>query len=193
MKRIASILAMAIMAIMLTTSNSAQATPVENLELHTFIWSGETAYQIYDGFENETILETSYYTEDEALYGNGTMLGCFFDIPGTTLDLPFSFYIDLFSTYNGLLYKNYDHIDYSTHVEFYNENLKTFHAHAFMGDMSLLTNVTFTGYYGNETVSAAMYLGEAPAPAPVPEPATMLLLGTGLAGLAGIRLRKKQN
>lgn len=32
----------------------------------------------------------------------------------------------------------------------------------------------------------------APAPAPVPEPATMLLMGTGLAGLAGARRKKKK-
>ncbi|OGR07754.1 MAG: hypothetical protein A2511_03485 [Deltaproteobacteria bacterium RIFOXYD12_FULL_50_9] len=31
-----------------------------------------------------------------------------------------------------------------------------------------------------------------PNPNPVPEPATMLLIGTGIAGLAGLRLRRKE-
>ncbi len=41
------------------------------------------------------------------------------------------------------------------------------------------------------TVTASVTnLGAAPAPAPVPEPATMLLFGSGLAGLAGYGRRK---
>lgn len=43
----------------------------------------------------------------------------------------------------------------------------------------LVTNVTLSGKYCD-------------APAPVPEPATMLLFGTGIAGLVGSRIRQKK-
>ena len=43
---------------------------------------------------------------------------------------------------------------------------------------------------GTYDLTATLTLVEEDAPAPVPEPATMLLLGTGLAGLLGLRRRK---
>ncbi|MCK9294985.1 MAG: VPLPA-CTERM sorting domain-containing protein [Desulfobulbaceae bacterium] len=68
-------------------------------------------------------------------------------------------------------------------------------------DISLATNarmlvgldINFFANNGQKwTENMATYLsGDAPAPAPVPVPATMLLMGTGLAGLIVARRKKK--
>jgi PEP-CTERM motif len=54
--------------------------------------------------------------------------------------------------------------------------------------------VSGRGYFDNVTYSSigAWVVYEGSNPSPTPEPATMLLFGTGLAGLVGSRIRKKK-
>jgi hypothetical protein len=50
----------------------------------------------------------------------------------------------------------------------------------------------FAGYGGEGALEISHFNGYNVSVAPVPEPATMLLLGTGLAGLVGLRSRRRK-
>lgn len=55
-------------------------------------------------------------------------------------------------------------------------------------------DLSFSGLWPNQgSISHISIYGGGSPPPPVPEPATMLLFGTGLAGLAGIARRRKKN
>ena len=56
--------------------------------------------------------------------------------------------------------------------------------------LSITLSTAWDEVYESGVVGTIDITPTAPAPAPVPEPATMLLFGTGLAGLVGLRRRK---
>jgi hypothetical protein len=96
-------------------------------------------------------------------------------------------------------------VDYKHKGDWDKGELKFFFGNGSYGsDLAFLNNVKMARFkfLGTLTLSqtvvtpqgalAPALFAEASASSPVPEPATMLLFGTGLLGLAGLRLRRKK-
>lgn len=157
---------------------------------HSTIYSGEVsgdAYVTFMGYDlawaspcSDGVLESSCSAIDmteQAGYGWNVMTSSLFNSLGLSAS---TFAVDYTSTntqlYNGVNYakatgwfsNQYTHIDVSDGIS---------------GSWSFIDVADSYAHY--ETI---VYRSSAP----VPEPTTMLLLGTGIAGLVGSRIRKKK-
>jgi len=70
----------------------------------------------------------------------------------------------------------------------FNNNFRTLSKTA----IPFLFTISMTGYCSEGNYTDTWNMNVAPGSEPVPEPTTMLLFGTGLAGLAGKKIRRKK-
>lgn len=186
-------------ALLLFTAAPASALVYENYVGHQYVGEGQEYFFYFDlAYNNYGWTNSSLRLANDAAVGpdNIPLTSAFVNVDLYSVDRAWEeATIRLFAFDDGSTYKLYDSdFDRSRYTDdILNLELDISHT-SFINDpwgvLGIKATVEWRNGNYNDFAIKQVGIGGETGPAPVPEPATMLLLGTGLIGIAGIGRKK---